>query len=57
MGYVVAAYLVVLGAMGFYWWTLYARTARLLAEFPENSSEKGDSGPEIQTPESQADEK
>ncbi len=34
MGYVFAAYLIVLGAMGFYWWTLQSRTARLRREMP-----------------------
>jgi len=57
MGYVVAAYLVVLGAIGLYWWALYSRTTRLRAEFSENSSEKGFSAPGIQARESQADEK
>ena len=57
MGYVAAAYLIVLGAMGFYWWALYSRTAPLKAEFSANSSVKGFSAPGIQSPESQADEK
>lgn len=34
MGYVFTAYLIVLGAMGFYWWTLQSRTARLRREMP-----------------------
>ncbi len=34
MAYVFAAYMIVLGAMGFYWWTLQSRTARLRREMP-----------------------
>jgi|GEM_PF-6694647 hypothetical protein len=32
MGYVAAAYVIVLGSIGLYWWRLYSRTDRLKAE-------------------------
>lgn len=49
MVYVIAAYIIVLGAMGFYWWTLIIRVNRLggeasLAGRPENFGDNRDSG-------------
>jgi len=49
MAYVTAAYIIVLGAMGFYWWTLIIRVNRLggetfLAGRLENFGDSRDSG-------------
>ncbi len=38
MGYVVAAYLIVLGAMGIYWWSLFSRENRLKGEGSQKSA-------------------
>ncbi len=41
MGYAAAAYLVVLAAMGYYWWSLASRRARLWREMPQPPPEGG----------------
>ncbi|MBT3350931.1 MAG: hypothetical protein HOC91_07035 [Nitrospinaceae bacterium] len=42
MGYVVAAYVVVLGSMLLYWWSLYSRADRLKAEVLRNAESPDD---------------
>lgn len=41
MAYVVAAYIIVLGAMGFYWWTLIFRANRLGEEISSEGRLEG----------------
>lgn len=38
MGYVIAAYVVVLGSILFYWWSLYSRADRLKAEVSRHTA-------------------